>query len=159
MRCVEILLGKKKNDYKIMNNKGLNKTQWWKRFIYYHGFIKFYANLSQFPIVQFYKYMYQYKKTLFYLTLFSNYGLPILIELLPWYLNRGKLSSYLRKTRNNINHRMISGQSFLLSNLFKWLCYSIFYTILVTGENMLQSRVNLANRLVIKRLIICGFVL
>jgi hypothetical protein len=70
------------------------------------------TRLRSLPIADFYLYMWKNDRLLLFNTLFVNYTLPVILEAMPWFLSRSKLSKHLRDTRNTIQHAMIGGKRF-----------------------------------------------
>ena len=108
--------------------------------------------LSQFPIVQFYIYLYRTAPFLCVASGFVSFVLPIVLEALPWYLSRRQLAKILRESKNAIQHRLIANHPFSSSSLFAFTLFSLIYSLLTTAEELLRTRLLLANRLIIKRL-------
>ena len=119
----------------------------------YKTLLKVYYHIRKLPITEFYIYMFRVDKHLFMSTIFVNYGLPLLVETLPWYLSRRKLSKELREGRNSIQHRLLLGGQYDRSNLISFVILSCVYAVLYTVEQTARTRVMLANRLVVKRLV------
>ena len=109
---------------------------------------------TRLPIVSFYSYVYHKSPTLLASTLFVNFLLPILLESLPWYLSRRHLSKLLRDNKNAIQHKLISSVPLASEVLLSFALYSVLYSLLHTGEEVLRTRLLLLNRLLIKRMLV-----
>ncbi len=113
-----------------------------------------FTRIRTLPIVEFYIYMWRVDPTLFANTMFANYGLPMLMEALPWYVSRRQLSKILRESRNSISHRLVANEKFSDSAIGSFVGLSIVYALVQTLEQVVRTRVLLANRLLIKRLVL-----
>ena len=110
--------------------------------------------LTRLPIVSFYAYVYQKSPALLASTLFVNFVLPILLESLPWYLSRRHLSKLLRDNKNAVQHKLISSSPLASQVLLSFAFFSMLYSLLHTGEELLRTRLLLLNRLLIKRMLV-----
>jgi len=106
------------------------------------------------PIADFYVYMWRTDPALLLNSMFVNYALPVLMEALPWYLSRRKISKILRESRNSISHRLVANEPFSDAAIGSFMGLSIVYALVQTIEQVLRTRVLLANRLLIKRLVL-----
>lgn len=109
------------------------------------------------PIVQYYHYMYTIDSALFYKTLFVNYGLPLITETLPYYFSRHKLAREIREGKNIISHKLLVNESIHSSLLYNYALLSVVYSLVFTVEETLKNRILLANKLLVKKLIIEKF--
>jgi hypothetical protein len=91
---------------------------------------------------------------LLYYSLFVNYAFPILLEAAPWYFSRRLLASKLRDMKNTINHNLIAGKSSESGSLSLYTLLTIIYAAIHTLDQILKNRVQLAQKLVIKRLVV-----
>lgn len=113
-----------------------------------------FAVVRALPVVEFYVYMGHTNPRLLANTLFVNYALPALLELMPWYLSLRKLSKELRESKNVIEHSVISGRGGLsLWQVGGFIAMTVVYASIQTLEQILRNRVDLENRLTLKRLI------
>lgn len=94
--------------------------------------------LRRLPIAEFYAYMWDTNKPLLASTLFVNYLLPVLLEALPWYLSRRKLSKRLRDDRNTLQHRMIKGEPFSAGGMTSFVLMSILFAVMQTFDQILR---------------------
>lgn len=106
------------------------------------------------PIIEFYKYLWTTNRSLLYYSLFVNYAFPILLEAAPWYFSRRLLASKLRDMKNTINHNLIAGKSSESGSLSLYTLLTIIYAAIHTLDQILKNRVQLAQKLVIKRLVV-----
>ena len=113
-----------------------------------------YTRIRALPITEFYLYMWRIDPGLFCNTMFVNYGLPILMEAMPWYLSRRKISRLLRESRNSITHRLVANEAFSDTAIGNFVLFSLVFALVQTIEQVLRTRVLLANRLLIKRLVL-----
>lgn len=125
-----------------------------------------YVRVRRLPIYEFYAYMWATNRPLLASTVFVNYLLPLILEglffflslsltvcysAMPWYLSRRKISKKLRDDRNTIQYRLIKGEPFAAGTMGGFVLFSFVYALLQTGEQILRNRVELANKLVVKR--------
>jgi ABC-type multidrug transport system fused ATPase/permease subunit len=113
-----------------------------------------FSRVRALPITEFYLYMWRVDPALFVNTMFVNYGLPVLMEAAPWYLSRRKISRLLRESRNSITHRLVANEAFSDTAIGSFVLFSLVYALVQTVEQVLRTRVLLANRLLIKRLVL-----
>lgn len=126
--------------------------------------------------------MWQTNRKLFLQTVTLNYVWPLAAEMMPWFLNQRLLAKHLRDQRNMIQHRLIAGslrsvhripgareallgQGRTLSKIgapgqlpspsvmMLHVVWSILYACIQTAEQWTRTRLLLANRFVVKRLI------
>lgn len=117
----------------------------------WHSFCDYAQSL---PIIEFYKYLWTNNRSLLYFSLFVNYLFPIVLEAAPWYFSRRLLASKLRDQRNSINHDLISGKPLERGSLGLYTLLTLVYAAIHTFDQILKNRVQLAQKLVIKRLIV-----
>jgi hypothetical protein len=159
---------------------------------------KAYRAVARLPIANFYAYMAKADRPLLMATLFVNYGLPLLLEMTPWYLSRRLLSKHLRDTRNAIQHSLLTAgggtvgggggggivaggagvaaamrggivRSAALTSstnstastpmiggnrLVSYILMTMVFAAVDTVEQTLRARVSLANRMLVKRMLV-----
>ncbi len=93
------------------------------------------------PIVDFYSYMFRKNKPLFFGTLGANYLLPLMLEVMPWFLSLTKLSRLIRDLRNSLTHRVMTSQSFVFSAVTNFVLLNIIFVSLQTLVDLIQNRV------------------
>jgi len=111
-------------------------------------------HLKNTPVVVFYGYLWKTKKAQFFLNLFVSYGLPILLESLPWYFSRRKIGRNLRTQKNTITNTMIDRKSFNWDSAKSYIFLTVLYAILENLERHLNYKVTVMNRLYVKRLVL-----
>ncbi|EFC44010.1 predicted protein [Naegleria gruberi] len=121
-------------------------------------FLKFcgeiWDHLKNTPVVVFYGYLWKTKKVQFFMNLFVSYGLPILLESLPWYFSRRKIGRNLRTQKNTITNTMIDRKSFNWDSSKSYIFLTVLYTLLENIERHLNYKVTVMNRLYVKRLVL-----
>ncbi|KAL9651529.1 hypothetical protein ABK040_001475 [Willaertia magna] len=115
---------------------------------------EFWNTIKNTPIFVFYGYLWKTKKIQFFMNIFVSYGLPILLEALPWYFSRRKIGRQLRTQKNTITNTMIYKKGFNLNSAKTYILLTFLYTLLENLERHLNFRVTLLNRLYVKRLVL-----
>lgn len=105
------------------------------------------------PVADFYYYQWKTDKSLLVGTLFVNYVFPLLIEAMPWYFNKRKVSKRIRDSRNAIQHQLIAKIPLVRNEVLLVIGMNMVYACLQTLDMTLRTRMNLANRLLVKRLV------
>lgn len=103
--------------------------------------------------MEYYSYLWKNDRKLLLSTLFVNYGLPVVMESLPWYLTRSSLSKKLRDTRNALQHDVVLGRGLSLPRIVLYATMALLYAVLHSFDQLLRNRVDVANRLTVKRLV------
>jgi len=98
-----------------------------------------FTRIRELPIVEFYVYMWRVDPGLFVRTMFANYGLPVLMEALPWYVSRRQLTKILRESRNSISHRLVANEKFSDSAIASFVGLSCVYALVQTLEQVVRS--------------------
>ncbi len=98
-------------------------------------------------------YMYKTNRPVLFWTLFVNYGLPYILEKLPWYLSQRLLAKEARDTRNALQHSLVAGKPIVYSKLFTFAWASVVFSLVQTAEQILRNRVDAQNRMIVRRLI------
>lgn len=111
-------------------------------------------HLKNTPVVVFYGYLWKTKKMQFFMNLFVSYGLPILLESLPWYFSRRKIGRRLRTQKNTITNSMIDRKEFSWESAHSYIALTMLYTLLENIERHLTYKVTVMNRLYVKRLVL-----
>ncbi len=78
----------------------------------------------------------------------------VYVAAMPWYLSRRQISRLLRESRNSITHRLVGGEAFGDAAIGAFVAFSVVYAVVQTVEQVMRTRVMLANRLLIKRLVL-----
>jgi ATP-binding cassette subfamily B multidrug efflux pump len=106
------------------------------------------------PVYVFYSYLWKTRKTHFFMNVFVSYLLPMILEALPWYFSRRKIGQKLRAGRNTIQNRMIAGEQLTASLAYNYVALTVLYSLLENLDRHLNHRVQLVNRLLVKRLVL-----
>eukprot|EP00741_Cyanophora_paradoxa_P005114 tig00000857_g4956.t1 len=110
--------------------------------------------LDDAPILVFYRYLWRERRKLLWLSVTSNYALPLLFETLgPWWLSRRKIATKLRERRNKIQHGLVQNLPVDAGLLSGYCLLSSLSAFLQVLDSSLRNRAALANRLAIKRLV------
>jgi hypothetical protein len=109
--------------------------------------------LKSIPMIDFYHYQFQANPTLLGGTIFVNYVLPFLLEALPWYFNTRLLSKRIRETRVTIEHKLIGKKPLVTSEIGQYVLCTMAYAFVQVAIDKLRRRVSLANKLLVKRLV------
>ena len=117
-------------------------------------YVSVHSRVCALPIVELYRYMWRVDPALFTQSMFANYALPLMMEAMPWYLSRRKISKLLRESRNSITHRLVANEAFSDGAIGQFVLFSIVYAFVQTVEQVIRTRVLVANRLLIKRLVL-----
>jgi hypothetical protein len=111
------------------------------------------AKLKAIPMVDFYHYQFQASPMLLGGTVFVNYLLPLIMEALPWYLNTRLLSKRMREARVTIEHKLIGKRPLISSEITVYVAMTVAFGFIQVLVDKLRRRVSLANKLLVKRLV------
>lgn len=103
--------------------------------------------LEDVPAVKLYKFLWKEQKSLLVSTILVTYALPFLMDILPWYFSRRKLSSQLRDLRTQIHHTLYGSTSRNSSKngssviILQYFGFTFMYSILVNVDIYLTNRI------------------
>lgn len=133
----------------------------WERFIVTRVVLEFistcriwYGRKHKLPIVVFYRYMWEKNKPLLFRTIFFNYVLQFVLELLPWWASRRKVGNKLRTSRIKLNHNMVTGRDFQWKLMRDFITKTVLFALLESLNRYVKSRVSLENKFEIRRLVL-----
>lgn len=98
------------------------------------------SKLLNLPITIFYKYLWEKNRILLAKTLVVSYILPIILEILPWYVSRRKIGNYLRARRVKINHNMVTAKTFSRRLILEYLGLTVLHAIIDTINRHMVNR-------------------
>jgi len=105
------------------------------------------------PIVQFYMYMWRRNKKLLALNVFTNYLIPVVTEILPWYFSVRRISKRIRLTKTNVEHALVLGKGLDGSRIASLAMMTVLYAILHNLLELLRNRNHLESQLLTRRLV------
>ena len=111
------------------------------------------TKLKAIPMIDFYHYQLQANPMLLGGTVFVNYLLPLLMEALPWYLNTRLLSKRMREARVTIEHKLIGKRPLVSAEIVLYVVMTVGFGFIQVLVDKLRRRVSLANKLLVKRLV------
>jgi ABC-type multidrug transport system fused ATPase/permease subunit len=139
----------------------LDKPTMWENFIltrYLIGFWRtcwvWYGRKHKLPIIVFYRYMWENNKPLLFRTVFFNYVLQFVLELLPWWASRRKVGNKLRTSRIKLNHNMVTGRDFQWKLMRDFITKTVLYALLESLNRYVKNRAALENKFEIRRLVL-----
>lgn len=94
--------------------------------------------LSASPFLLFYRFLWRTNRPLLARTFVFNYVAPIVLELLPWWLNRRKVGNKLRSTRIKLNHNMVTAEPYKCALCGR--CVSLMAAQAVTRGRLCDAR-------------------
>eukprot|EP00467_Chlorarachnion_reptans_P007762 CAMPEP_0114493946 /NCGR_PEP_ID=MMETSP0109-20121206/4382_1 /TAXON_ID=29199 /ORGANISM="Chlorarachnion reptans, Strain CCCM449" /LENGTH=797 /DNA_ID=CAMNT_0001670935 /DNA_START=30 /DNA_END=2423 /DNA_ORIENTATION=- len=98
--------------------------------------------------------MWRRNKKLLALNLLTNYVMPLISEMLPWYLCVRRISKRLRLTRTSIEHSLVLGRSLDGSKIIQMAVMTVLYSALHNLLEILRNRNHLESQLLTRRLVL-----